>query len=96
MTGSILKAVIEHGAPAILQARGETLSGAQAHAEITLASLPTANKRAPENRLIGLYQFLDLESARPDKPAWNHTLEAIFPPQIETPRSHLRLVANNT
>ena len=96
MTSSILKAVVEHGAPAILQARGEPLSGQHPRAEITLASLSNAEKSAPPNRLIGLYQALQTVSAEDEKPAWNHALEAIYPPQVEAPkRSHLRLVANN-
>lgn len=95
ITGSIINAVVENAAPAVLQAHGETLTGFHTKVEITLASLSNVNKKFANQRLIGLYQSLDLPLRSTVQPVWQHRLQAIFPPQTETQFSHLRLVASN-
>ena len=96
ITGSIIHAVVKNAAPAILQAHAMTLSGVKTRVEITLASLTKVNAQIRAQRLIGLYQSLDLPKSARAHPAWKHRLDAVFPPQSHTSESHLRLVTSNT
>lgn len=95
ITRSIIHAVVENAAPAILQAHAMTSSGVKPKVEITLASLSRVNVRIRTYRLIGLYQPLDMSFSIDTHSAWQHRLDAVFLPQTKASLSHLRLVASN-
>ena len=95
MTGSIINAVVEQSAPAILQASGQTVTGLEYRVEITLASLSKVNAQSANQRLIGLYQPLNGVTGARLQPVWVHSLQAIYPPRADYNLSHLRLVASN-
>lgn len=95
MVSSLIASVRESRRPGIIQATGETLTGTQVNVELTLAPLPTSPTGSGLQRLLGLYQVVEPRSILKGRPVWRHRVTGVFPPSIDRPQSHLRLVASN-
>lgn len=81
--------------PAIVMARGETLTGQRIDVEITLAPLPHLASALGRVRLIGLYQTLGGSGMLSGRPVWRHRVTAIYPPDVPIEPVGLHLVASN-
>lgn len=79
--------------PAILRARGETLTGRRVEVEIPLAPLEGQGGRI--QRVLGLYQALGGEAMLEGRPIVRHHLCALSTPDVPVTMPKLRLVASN-
>ncbi|MEL6859928.1 MAG: PAS domain-containing protein [Pseudomonadota bacterium] len=95
MVESLIASVRESRRPGIIHATGETLTGTQVNIELTLAPLPISPTGSGLQRLLGLYQLVEPRAVLKDRPVWRHRVTGMFPPSIERPQPHLRLVASN-
>ncbi|MEE9380782.1 MAG: PAS domain-containing protein [Hyphomonadaceae bacterium] len=93
MIAATLDAIFDGDAPGLLRARGETITGKQVLLEIPLAPISTPKGRTA--RILGLYQTLGGEPMLGGRAIRKHTLTALFPPNIRTEDTHIRLVASN-
>ena len=93
MVNTLLVAVTVQGAPGLVRARAESLSGRELEIEIALAPLPKVVNGNP--RLLGHYQDLGAQPGEPSKPVWRHSLITIVPPERRMPQPRLRLVSRN-
>lgn len=93
MVRSLIMAVAAQGAPGLVRAQAESLSGRAVRIEIALAPLPgVANGNT---RLLGHYQDLQPETETAREPVWRHALIGIVPPERRAPRPRLRLASRN-
>lgn len=92
LTLSALLAALAERSPAILRARGETLTGHQLGVEIALA--PLEGRPGQVRRILGHYQPLGGEGLMGDRPIWRHIITEVRAPQRQERRPHLRLVSS--
>ncbi|MEL6258246.1 MAG: PAS domain-containing protein [Pseudomonadota bacterium] len=89
----LLGAVAACSSPALIKARGSTLSGRTSDLEIAIA--PLEGSGVKKKRLLGLYQNLSPDTVLGGHPLARHRLNAVVMPQPRGSKSRLRLVASN-
>lgn len=92
LVSSAILAALSERSPAILRARGETLTGHQLGVEIALA--PLESKPGHVRRILGHYQPLGGEGLIGERPIWRHIITEVRAPQRQPRRPHLRLVSS--
>lgn len=93
MVGGVLDAIETALNPAILRARGQTLTARRVELEIPLAPLESPKGRV--TRVLGLYQTLGGVPMLEGRPIIRHHLSALTTPDTPVLTPHLRLVASN-
>lgn len=92
LAGSTLDSVCALGSPALIRARGETLTGRILPVEIALAPLTDCGSNG--RRVLGYYQPLGGEAMVGARPLWRHTICEVIAPKRPIGRPHLRLVSS--
>lgn len=93
MVGGVLDAIETAVNPAILRARGQTLTARRVELEIPLAPLEMPQGRV--TRVLGLYQTLGGLPMLDGRPIVRHHLSTLSTPDTPVMLPHLRLVASN-
>lgn len=94
MMDAFLESVRLDGAPGVVRARGETLTGQRAELEVTLMPLAQTSSSDTSARMIGLYQPLGGESMLKGRPVWRHRISMLVPPDTQKKGPQLKLVTN--
>jgi hypothetical protein len=93
MMAAFLEAIRLDGAPGVVRGCGETLSGERIELEISLMPLSPETGRAPQLRMLGLYQSLHTAPLSEAQSVFRHRISMLVPPDTRRPRPQLRLVA---